>query len=248
MTDHAIILAAGVGSRLRPETDHVPKCLVPLGGGETFLSRLLRQYKHAGIQRITVVAGYRSNQIAQAIHVSKYAGVTMVENRLYDRTNNMFSLALALHGSDEAVIFGNADVVYDDTVVDGFVKEAPLDSIAVDVGSYLEESMKVIQDRSRRISRIAKDVPKDEGLGNSLDVYKLSGTSAQLLRQLMLEDYFNKGRLSEWSERALNDLLQRVPFVPWDASRGRWIEVDTPEDLRIARDLVRSTVSDGGPA
>lgn len=239
MAESAVILAAGAGSRLRPETDSIPKCLLAVGS-ETFLTRLLRQYSDVGISHVTVVAGYRAAEVSRVTR-QHWPHVEVVENRLYDRTNNMFSLALALGPQSGDLIFGNADVVYADEVFADFVTSAPTNSIAVEVGSYLDESMKVeLHQETGRIVRIAKDVPRSLALGNSADIYKLSAPTVAALRALIFSEYLEAGRLNEWSERVLNALFSKHEFQPWRIAAKSWVEVDTHEDLRQARELVGS--------
>ncbi len=195
---------------------------------------------------MTIVSGYQAEQIAEAVN-SAPLPVDLVENRLFDGTNNMFSLALGLPCTGESLIFGNADVVYDESLFMAFVKTAPLDSIPVHVRAYLDESMKVEVAHDQRIVRIAKDVTKERALGISLDMYKLSQITVTKLREIILTQYLARGRLHEWAEVALNDVLSVARFTPWDIQGRPWIEVDTPEDLEEARRLVatREGVSEG---
>ena len=88
-TDAAVILVAGLGSRLRPLTDDRPKALMDLGG-ETILGRALRLLRSAGVHDIVLATGYRADQIQSALSRSGIAA-TMIENPAFDTTQNIVS-------------------------------------------------------------------------------------------------------------------------------------------------------------
>lgn len=87
---NAIILAAGMGTRLRPLTDELPKALV-VTAGESFFSRQLRLLRSAGVDDITVVTGYHAEAFAPW---REQAGLDFVFNAHYHDRNNLFSMLL----------------------------------------------------------------------------------------------------------------------------------------------------------
>src|SRR4051812_2001226 len=90
----AIILAAGVGSRLRPLTDDRPKCLVSLGA-ETIVSRAVRILQECGIERLIVATGYLESALRTALSRTALE-IAYVHNPDYASTQNVVSLARAL--------------------------------------------------------------------------------------------------------------------------------------------------------
>ena len=89
----ALILAAGVGSRLAPLTDHLPKCLVEVNGTPVLMKQI--ENLHAcGITDITVVSGYLSHVLSSAVR-GKYPEIRILESVDYAVTNNMYSAYLA---------------------------------------------------------------------------------------------------------------------------------------------------------
>lgn len=92
----AIVLAAGLGRRMRPLTDNCHKALLPVGG-TTILARIVESLLHVGVSNITVVTGYRGADI-RAYLQTRYPTTTFqfVDNQRYDSTNNIVSLSLAL--------------------------------------------------------------------------------------------------------------------------------------------------------
>lgn len=90
----AVILAAGVGSRLRPLTNSKPKCLVKVCG-QTLLDFQLEAYRRVGVEEVVMVTGYHGEQIARHLRHVKQPRIRVVENADFESTNNMYSLGLA---------------------------------------------------------------------------------------------------------------------------------------------------------
>lgn len=91
--DNAIILASGLGSRLRPYTDKVPKPLLPING-LPIIEHTINHLQSAGITDITIVVGYLSESFDYL--KSKYKGITLIQNNHYNDKNNAYSISLAL--------------------------------------------------------------------------------------------------------------------------------------------------------
>ena len=92
----AIILAAGMGKRLKELTKDNTKCMVKVNG-ETLIDRLLGQLSGLGLNRVVIVVGYKGDNLISYIG-DRYAdklNIEYVENPIYDKTNNIYSLALA---------------------------------------------------------------------------------------------------------------------------------------------------------
>ena len=168
----ALILAAGLGTRLAPITNDRPKSLVPVNGQPIILKQIDNLHKN-GITDITVVSGYKANILEEKIH-ALYPEIRIIESVDYATTNNMYSAYLAhevMENSDFLMM--NADVFYDASVVTALLNfEAP-NAIVTDIGNYLEESMKVVEENGRLV-KISKSIEKADALGASIDVYKFS--------------------------------------------------------------------------
>src|SRR5688572_12693661 len=96
MPRQAVVLAAGTGSRLRPLTDSVPKCLLEVGG-RSILDRLLADLAEAGVERAVIVTGYLGPKIAEHLrHTPPPLTVDFAQNAAYETTNNAASLLVAL--------------------------------------------------------------------------------------------------------------------------------------------------------
>ena len=227
----ALILAAGFGSRLAPLTDDIPKSLVPVNGKPILIKQIENLYD-ADITDITVVSGYRGNMLEAAVH-DHFRDVNIIKSEDFDSTNNMYSAYLAREAvAGDDFIMMNADVFMDASVIQALVDFDHPNAIVTDIGFYLAESMKVVE-QNGRLTRISKDIPADEALGASIDVYKFSAEAGEAFFKKCGEYIQEKGELKLWSEVALDAILPEVEFQACPLT-GRWYEIDDHEDLAAA--------------
>lgn len=227
----ALILAAGFGTRLAPLTDALPKSLVPVNGKPILLKQIDNLYDN-GITDITVVAGYRANMVQAAVH-DRFRDVNIIVSPDFQETNNMYSAYLAREAvAGDDFIMMNADVFMDSSVIESLVEFDGPNAIVTDIGFFLEESMKVVEEDGR-LWRISKQVPQEEALGASIDVYRFSPEAGEAFFKKCAEYIEEKGEKKLWSEVALNDILPEVEFRACPLN-GRWYEIDDSEDLAAA--------------
>ena len=226
----ALILAAGLGTRLAPITNDRPKSLVPVNG-TPILFKQISNLLGCGVDDITVISGYFGDVLADEVH-AKWPEVKVVHSADYATTNNMYSAWIARESfAGEPFVMMNADVFYDASVMAALLDCAYEDAIVCDLGTYNEESMKIIE-ADGRITHIAKDITPEEALGCSIDVYKFSAKGGTAFFEAC-DTYISRGELKLWSEVALDDALSKVEFraCPLD---GRWLEIDNHDDLAAA--------------
>lgn len=232
----ALILAAGFGSRLAPITDNLPKSLVPVNGKPILMKQIDNLHEN-GITDITIISGYKAEILEKEVHAI-FPEIKIIESVDYATTNNMYSAYLGKTAvSGEAFLMMNADVFYDASILKELLNCAASDAIAVDIGRYMEESMKVVE-KNGKIIEISKQISSEVALGCSIDVYKFSSESGKAFFEKCAE-YINKGELKQWSEVALNDILSECNFKAC-AFEGRWLEIDNHEDLAAAEALFQA--------
>ncbi len=227
----ALILAAGRGSRLRPITDARPKAMVEVQGTPVVFKQIANLVEN-GVTDIVVVVGYKADFIVQELK-REYPFVKVIVNNEYDRTNNMYSAYLAARAVyEEPFLLMNADVFFDSAVITELLRNEFENAIVVDKGAFNPESMKV-KSRFGKITEISKQIIKEDAFGVSIDVYRVSSKGSRILFDKIADYIENRGELNHWTEVAINDILADVDFVPC-LLRGRWVEIDTYEDLMIA--------------
>jgi choline kinase len=230
----ALILAAGLGSRLAPITNDIPKSLVSVNGQPILMKQIANLHEN-GITDITIVSGYKAAVLEKAVH-NKYPEIKIIESVDYNTTNNMYSAYLAKNAMNgEGFLMMNADVFYDSSVIKALLECEASDAIVTDIGRYIEESMKVVEN-SGRLTEISKSISEENALGASIDVYKFSKNGAAAFFDKCAEYIEKKRELKMWSEVALNDILDTVPFKACPLV-GRWFEIDNHDDLAYAEKL-----------
>ena len=137
----ALILAAGLGTRLAPITDRVPKSLVPVNGKPILMKQIENLYQNE-ITDITIVSGYKAAVLEHVVH-EKYPEIHIIESVDYATTNNMYSAYLAIRsmfpdGDISGFYMMNADVFFDASVITSLRDDPATDAIVVDIGRYIE--------------------------------------------------------------------------------------------------------------
>ena len=238
-TSIGIILAAGAGSRLRPLTNDVPKCLVPVAG-IPILQRQIEVFLICGIGRIIVVAGYKCNQVLN--FCQDYSDVVeVVLNREYANTNNMYSFYTAAQNfGDVPVLLCNGDVVFDPEVISSLLNSEWDNLIAVHPNRYEVEAMKVVVDSHHRVVELSKAVLASNAYGVSIDVYKFCPLTSREILKIATRIIVDERRRNLWTEVAISEALRLVEFRPFDIGAHRWVEIDNFADLTLANEIFAS--------
>jgi choline kinase len=135
----AIVLAAGVGSRLRPFTADRPKCLVEVGG-RTLIEHQLRALRACGVEDVVMVVGYCADRVRRQVG----GAVRYIENERYEATNSLYSLSLASAELSSGVLILNSDVLAVPILFDRLMRAPDPTLFWSELGNNFEpEDMKV---------------------------------------------------------------------------------------------------------
>lgn len=229
-----LILAAGLGTRLAPITNDKPKSLVPVNGIPILIKQIENLHENS-ITDITIISGYKAD-ILECMINEKYPEIKIIRNSNYAVTNNMYSAYLARKAfCGNAFLMMNADVFYDASVIAALLKCDAENAIVTDIGTYMEESMKVVE-KDGRLIQISKEIKLEDALGTSIDVYRFSATAGEAFFNRCVEYIEGMNEVKLWSEMALNDILEYVEFKACPLE-GRWFEIDNHDDLAAAEKL-----------
>ncbi len=233
----AILLAAGRGRRL--ESD-LPKCLLEIAG-RTLLERHLDALATCGVRHVTIVVGYRQEDVRA--HVADRAAqarcaVELVENPDFAR-GSIVSLALASAGLTRAGgLFMDADVLYPPTLLQKLVRSSHENCVLLDPRSSETGEEMMLGVRGGRVLAIARKVTPlgawDE-IGESVGFAKVGAEGAKVLDRI-LQAEVGAGRLDQEYEAAMNLAFGESP---WGFERvdAPWTEIDFQGDLTRAREL-----------
>lgn len=239
----AIILAAGMASRLRPLTDTTPKCLLKIGE-RSLLQRSIDALISNGIKEIVIVTGYLHNQIEDFVK-QQYPNVNIsfIHNEVYDSTNNIYSLWLARPKADgEEILLLDSDLLYDPEIITRILStnaENVLTLIRHDLG---EEEMKVVTDSSV-IIEISKTCSPSDAIGESLGIEKMGKPYTSALYK-ELEPMMNQEHLENvFYEKAFERLIPKGhTFKILDVTDLFSCELDTVEDFQNAKEKIPTTL------
>lgn len=227
----AVILAAGLGSRLRPITDSLPKCMVSVNNIK-IIDKQIDNLLINGIYDIVVVAGYKYEILFKHIN-EKYPDIEVINNYRYNETNNMYSLFLTKEFVyNDNFLLMNADVYYDSCIIKGIIQEPLISKIACDKSVFMVESMKITID-NEKINHISKKINESEHYAVSIDVYYINSNDSKVLFQEIENTILVNKDENSWTEVALDNIFCKTNFQPYIIN-GRWFEIDNHEDLRKA--------------
>jgi choline kinase len=209
----AIILAAGMGKRLKEANGNLPKCLIPFKG-KTILERQLGAL--TGFE-ITLVLGYKAEEIKK-----RFPNLNYVINEDYAKTNTIYSLGLALNDQDTFVL--NGDVIFDKEIIKLLSKP---NCAAVEFKGVDPEEIQVIL-KEREIVKIGKNI---SGEGEAVGIYRFSGGFSITLKKQIIK----MGR-SLYYEDAIDKILPSK-FIAVDIGKLRAKEIDFDSDLHDALEI-----------
>jgi choline kinase len=233
----AIILAAGVGKRLWPITQHRPKCLIELGG-KTLLGRYLEALEHAGIKQVVIVVGYKQDMIKAAVAAEAFSGEVCYLTNEQFRRGSITSLWMARTEMTDDVVIMDADVLFPPLLLRKLLGSSSRTALLLDetVRQQTEECMAVV--RGGRVIALTKSMPSEfdfagEGVGflkvSRLDLDDLLGS---------LKGPIERGELDMEYEDGLREFFATA-HVGFERIGGMpWMEIDFPEDVVRAEQVV----------
>ena len=242
----ALIIAAGLGSRLKKHTENLPKCMLDFGG-KTLLKRQLDAYKNSGVEDISLIRGYKKEKIT-------YKGIKYFENIDYRNNNILNSIFYA-----EKIINGNIIVSYSDILFDTSVVQRTLESnhdisVVVDIdwrGYYvgrkdhpITEAENVIFNSNNEVEKIGKINKGNQDVhGEFIGMIKLSDRGTKIFKEnfhRLKKIYWNKPfqRAKSFQKAYLTDFIQELVDIGIKVHcviiESGWKEIDTVEDYKKA--------------
>jgi len=248
---HAVILAAGLGSRLRPLTRSRPKPLVEIHG-TPILHNALSHLAALGVERTTIVVGYRKDDIRQSCGDRLGSmRINYVESEAFDRTGSAYSLWLArdalLSGEDALLLEG--DVFFEGAALARLLRD-PGDTAAIDrFDELMSGTAAVVSDSGIvcdiRMNQTAGD-PAAGPLYKTVNLFRF--TARTLRRHLVpaLDSVVASGECRTYVEELLATLVgdNRIRLRGALCDDLRWFEIDSTADLRIAERIFRRYADD----
>ncbi len=241
----AIILAAGMGRRLGELTSQNTKCMVKVNG-VSLIDRLLGQLSRLALNRVVIVVGYKGQELKDYIG-QRYAErlkIEYVENPVYDRTNNIYSLALAkdqLQEDDTLLI--ESDLIFSDRLFPMVVDNAqPNVALVAKYESWMDGTMVTIDKEQNIVNFVPKkafnyaDIDK---YYKTVNIYKFSKEFSQQKYVPFLDAYSKAMGNNEYYEQVLRviTMIDDSGLKALPIGQEKWYEIDDVQDLDIAETI-----------
>ncbi len=240
----AIILAAGMGKRLKDLTQNNTKCMVSVNG-VTLIDRMLHQIEKKHLSRIVIVIGYQGKKLIDYIEsLDIKTPIVYVNNPIYDKTNNIYSLALAKdYLCQEDTLLFESDLIFEDSVIDALLND-PRETLAL-VDKY-ESWMDGTCVKLNSEDEIEEFVPGKKFKFNEINkyyktvnIYKFSKHFSNTYYIPFLNAYQSALGENEYYEQVLRVItMLDDPEIKAKRLHGElWYEIDDIQDLDIATSM-----------
>jgi choline kinase len=242
----AIVLAAGQGTRLRPLTDKIPKCMVKFNE-KPLLEYQLEQFEKNNIKNIAIATGYKSEKIPY--------NIKNFFNSSYDKTNMVVSLFCAQDFMDDDLIISYGDIIYNSEVLEKLIASDENISVVVDknwkeywqtrMDNPLDDAESLKINENGHISELGKKTTSyDDVQGQYIGLIKIK--KSMLVK--VINFYHSLDKTASYDKQSFDNMymtsfLQLVldnvcPISPVFIQNG-WLEVDSVEDLEHYHKMLR---------
>lgn len=238
----AVILAAGMGRRLGELTQNNTKCMIQVNG-ITLIDRLLNQLSSiTTLRRVVIVIGYNGEKLKKHIGKSRNSlKIEYIENPIYDKTNNIYSLSLAkkeLEKDDTLLL--ESDLIFEDSLLTTIINNPYPNLALVDkYETWMDGTMVKLDNDNNIINFIPKKVFRFSDVDTyykTVNIYKFSRDFLRNQYIPFLDAYTKALGNNEYYEQVLRviTLLDNIELKALPLSGQKWYEIDDIQDLDIA--------------
>ncbi|MBE6323166.1 MAG: aminotransferase class I/II-fold pyridoxal phosphate-dependent enzyme [Bacteroidales bacterium] len=241
----AVILAAGMGKRLGEYTKNNTKCMVEVNG-EKLIDRVIKQLGGLNLKRLVLVVGYQGDKLKNYIgdRYDDVIKIEYIENPVYDKTNNIYSLALAKNVlCEDDTLLLESDIIFEDRVLQTIV-ENPYPNLALvdKYETWMDGTMVCINDKNEIVNFVPKAAFRYEDVDSyykTVNVYKFSKEFSRDVYVPFLDAYSKVMGNNEYYEQVLRVItyLHKSELRALPLSGEKWYEIDDAQDLDIASTL-----------
>lgn len=240
----AIILAAGMGKRLGELTQNNTKCMVQVNG-ISLIDRTLTQLSQLDLTRVVIVIGYKGDNLRQYIG-NEYKGLKIeyIENPVYDKTNNIYSLSLAKKElQEDDTLLVESDLIFDDSLFPMIVDNPyPNLALVAKYETWMDGTMVRLDDENNIVNFVPKKAFKYSDVDcyyKTVNIYKFSKEFLRTHYVPFLDAYTKALGNNEYYEQVLRviTLLDKCDLKALPLNGQKWYEIDDVQDLDIAETI-----------
>ena len=247
----AMILAAGMGSRLGEYTRNNTKCMLSING-RTLIERALDSLDKAGIRKCVIVAGYKKDNLINYIGCCyKNIEIVWVSNDIYDKTNNIYSLYLAKdHLLNDDTLLLESDLIFEDRIIKELLENTePTLAVLAPYESWMDGTVAQISKENVINTLIPKKhfkYSEKESYYKTVNIYKFSRDFLQNRYVPFLEAYSKAMGNNEYYEQVLRVIatLEKNELKAMVLSDHKWYEIDDVQDKDIAETIFSNTADE----
>lgn len=226
-----------MATRLRPLTEHTPKCLLEVGGN-ALLGRALDALLANGISEAVIVTGYLRRKIERYVSENyPQISVHFVHNPRYESTNNIYSLYLSKdYARGRDILLLDSDILFDPEIIARLLACPDTEALALERHPCGDEEIKITVDDHGLVREISKTVPPSQALGESTGLEKMGTAYTTALFDELDRMIGAEGLDNVFYERAFERLIPRgLSFRPVDITGLMAMELDTVDDFHRAQ-------------
>ena len=233
-----ILLNAGIGKRLAPLTNNMPKCLVKINNSETILDHQLKSILKHGFKEFIIPTGPFEEQIKN--HINEHynsINVQYINNPLHDKTNYIYSIYLAKDVINDDVLYSHGDLIFSEKLVKLLLESKDSDCVLVnkEIPPPVKDFKAIIL--NDRISKIGVNM-FGQNAAFLAPLYKL--TKEFMLSWLNhIEKFVNNNKVNCYAEDALNEILDTLILKPCYYNEF-CVEIDDYEDLEEVKNYINN--------
>jgi len=240
----ALILAAGMGTRLKDLTKDSAKCMVKVNG-KTLIERMLNQLDRLNLREIIIVAGYKADKLISYINsLDIKTPISFVKNDFYKKTNNIYSLYIAREclQKDDTLLL-ESDLIFSDGVLRRLINNPYPDlALVAKYENWMDGTVVTIDSQYNITSFIEKknfDFNDIQKYYKTVNIYKFSKHFLQQYYVPFLKAYIDSRGSNEYYEQVLKVLsVMEKSTIKAEVLEGEpWYEIDDVQDLDIAESI-----------
>ncbi|MFB0562332.1 MAG: sugar phosphate nucleotidyltransferase [Candidatus Lokiarchaeia archaeon] len=239
----AVILAAGIGKRLKPLTSELPKAFIPIGDS-LLLYYSLNNIRSIGITDVFIVVGFMENYFKKKLG-NKYddINITYISNKQYSTTGSMYSLSQTKGYLDEDILLLESDLLYEKRALTELINYTYPNVILTSSIRQSGDEVFIHMDDDNCLTNLGKNIDKTGANSELVGISKLSLDFLNELYKKAEEDYVN-GEKNYHYEEVIYKLSKSYPVKCLFIEDLLWTEIDTHEDLEKARKNIYPRIRD----
>ncbi len=235
----AVILAAGMSTRLKPLTDNSPKCLLKIGK-TNMLHRMIENILANGIDEFIIVTGYLNDMVEDYVKTNfPDLNVKFLHNADFRNNNNCYSLWMVKDLIRDKMLLLDSDILFQKEIISRLIQSGHNCCLAVNCHKCGDEEIKIVVDHRYQINEISKTIHPRNALGESIGIEYFSGAGLENMFRILDRRVNLEGKIDEWYEASFQEWIDKGgKMYAVDISDYLAMEIDFASDIETAEQTI----------